>query len=72
MGHEWTPYLGVAVVVTLNAVAALAMALSGNTTSVVVFGSLWGFWGIFFAIPLATLAKSILDALLELNAEQKP
>ncbi|MGL5282489.1 MAG: AI-2E family transporter, partial [Plesiomonas shigelloides] len=25
--------------------------------SVLVFGGLWGFWGVFFAIPLATLVK---------------
>lgn len=28
--------------------------------SVLVFGSLWGFWGVFFAIPLATLIKTII------------
>ncbi len=27
--------------------------------SVLVFGSLWGFWGVFFAIPLATFIKTI-------------
>lgn len=26
------------------------------------FGKLWGFWGVFFAIPLATLVKAILNA----------
>jgi len=31
-------------------------------TSVLVFGGLWGFWGIFFAIPLATLVHAILRA----------
>lgn len=30
--------------------------------SVLVFGGLWGFWGIFFAIPLATLVKAIVNA----------
>jgi putative permease len=30
--------------------------------AVLVFGGLWGFWGVFFAIPLATLVKSILRA----------
>ncbi len=38
---------------------------------VVVFGSLWGFWGVFFAIPLATLAKSLLEVVLELRAQQE-
>lgn len=30
--------------------------------AVLVFGGLWGFWGVFFAIPLATLIKAILNA----------
>ncbi len=30
--------------------------------SVVIFGGLWGFWGIFFAIPLATLIKAVVYA----------
>ena len=28
--------------------------------AVLVFGGLWGFWGVFFAIPLATVVQSIL------------
>ena len=31
-------------------------------TAVLVFGGLWGFWGIFFAIPLATLVQAVLRA----------
>ena len=30
--------------------------------AVLVFGGLWGFLGVFFAIPLATLVKSLLNA----------
>ncbi|MCP5195913.1 MAG: AI-2E family transporter [Gammaproteobacteria bacterium] len=30
--------------------------------AVLMFGGLWGFWGIFFAIPLATVVQSILKA----------
>lgn len=30
--------------------------------SVLIFGGIWGFWGIFFAIPLATLVKAIINA----------
>lgn len=30
--------------------------------AVLLFGGLWGFWGIFFAIPLATLVKAVLEA----------
>jgi putative permease len=31
-------------------------------TAVLFFGGLWGMWGVFFAIPLATLVKSIMNA----------
>jgi putative permease len=30
--------------------------------AVLLFGGLWGFWVVFFAIPLATLFKAVLDA----------
>lgn len=30
--------------------------------AVLVFGGLWGFWGVFFAIPLATLVKAVMNA----------
>lgn len=29
--------------------------------AILVFGGLWGFWGIFFAIPLATLVKALIN-----------
>jgi putative permease len=30
--------------------------------AVLIFGGLWGFWGVFFAIPLATLVQAVLKA----------
>lgn len=30
--------------------------------AVLFFGGIWGFWGVFFAIPLATLIKAIMNA----------
>lgn len=30
--------------------------------SVLIFGGIWGFWGVFFAIPLATLVKALYNA----------
>lgn len=30
--------------------------------AILVFGGLWGFWGVFFAIPLATLVRAVLNA----------
>ena len=40
-------------VVNLHPVAIIA--------AVLVFGGLWGFWGVFFAIPLATLVKALIN-----------
>ena len=41
-------------------------------TAVLVFGSWWGLWGVFFAIPLATLVKVILTAWPHSVAEAEP
>ncbi len=30
--------------------------------AVVFFGGIWGIWGVFFAIPLATLVKAVINA----------
>lgn len=30
--------------------------------AVLIFGGMWGFWGVFFAIPLATLVKAVINA----------
>jgi len=30
--------------------------------AILIFGGIWGFWGLFFAIPLATLADCVLRA----------
>ncbi|MEX0943864.1 MAG: AI-2E family transporter [Pseudomonadales bacterium] len=31
-------------------------------TAILVFGSWWGLWGVFFAIPLATLVKAVMTS----------
>ncbi len=41
-------------VVDLHPVATISALL--------IFGGLWGFWGVFFAIPLATLVQAVLTA----------
>ncbi|MFO1372345.1 MAG: AI-2E family transporter [Candidatus Competibacteraceae bacterium] len=41
-------------VVDLHPIAIIA--------AVLVFGGLWNFWGVFFAIPLATVVQSIIKA----------
>ena len=30
--------------------------------AVLFFGGLWGVWGVFFAIPLATLISAVINA----------
>ncbi|MDP2560291.1 AI-2E family transporter [Psychrobium sp. 1_MG-2023] len=42
-------------------------AVNLHPTSIIVavllFGGMWGFWGVFFAIPLATLVKAVINAM---------
>lgn len=40
--------------------------------SILFFGGIWGLWGIFFAIPLATLAVAVLNAWPRGAAEELP
>lgn len=40
--------------------------------AVLFFGGIWGFWGVFFAIPLATLVKAVLTAWPRQSAAQQP
>jgi len=37
--------------------------------SVLVFGGLWGVWGVFFAIPLATLVQAVINSWPTIKAE---
>ena len=37
--------------------------------AILIFGGIWGFWGVFFAIPLATLVKAVIDAWPKLSDE---
>ncbi|MCR5084709.1 MAG: AI-2E family transporter, partial [Succinivibrionaceae bacterium] len=50
-GNVLTPLL-FSKVLNLDAFTILA--------AVLIFGGLWGFWGVFFAIPLATLIKTLI------------
>jgi len=38
--------------------------------SILVFGGIWGFWGVFFAIPLATLVNALLIAWPRIGKEE--
>jgi putative permease len=41
-------------------------------TAILLFGGLWGFWGVFFAIPLATLLNAVLRAWPAVAADNEP
>jgi putative permease len=70
------PYIGAIVVAVPVTVAGLlqwgtlAKVIIGRETNIhpvaiigaiLVCGSLWGFWGVFFAVPAAVVVKSVLD-----------
>jgi len=68
---EWLGLAGVYLVVQVldgNVLVPLLFSEAVNLhpvaiiVAILVFGGFWGLWGIFFAIPLATLVKTILDA----------
>lgn len=40
--------------------------------AVLFFGGIWGFWGIFFAIPLATLVVAVLAAIEDAKKNMQP
>ncbi|SUO96545.1 AI-2E family transporter [Suttonella ornithocola] len=40
--------------------------------AVLVFGGIWGFWGVFFAIPLAILVKAIIEAWQRYELREQP
>ncbi|PID61214.1 MAG: AI-2E family transporter [Gammaproteobacteria bacterium] len=40
-------------------------------TAVLIFGGLFGLWGVFFAIPLATLVQAVLNAWPKARDEQR-
>jgi putative permease len=60
-GHLLVPLL-FSEVVNLHPVAIII--------AILVFGGLWGFWGVFFAIPLATLVQAVLNAWPKKHQEQ--
>ena len=50
-------------VVNLHPVAIIA--------AVLIFGGLWGFWGLIFAVPLATLVHAVIKAFVNRKKDRK-
>ena len=40
--------------------------------AILIFGGIWGFWGVFFAIPLATVVQAVIRAWPKNSAWRKP
>lgn len=59
-----------AVIQTLDGVVLIPLLFSEAVNlhpvaiivAILFFGGLWGFWGVFFAIPLATVVKAVISA----------
>lgn len=50
------------ILVPLLLSGAVSLHPIASITAILVFGGLWGFWGVFFAIPLATVIQAMLKA----------
>jgi len=62
IGHLILQILDGYVLVPLLFSEAVNLHPVGIILAVLVFGSFWGFWGVFFAIPLATFVKAIMTS----------
>ena len=59
-----------AIIQTIDGVALVPLLFSEAVNlhpiaiivAILFFGGIWGFWGVFFAIPLATLVKAVINA----------
>jgi putative permease len=70
-GAEFAAVLGAYTVIQIidgNVLAPLLISEAVDihpiavVVAILVFGGIWGLWGVFFAIPLATVATSVFDA----------
>jgi len=55
-------FTGLSVLVPLLFSRAVSIHPAAIIVAVLFFGGLWGFWGVFFSIPLATLVHAVLQA----------
>jgi putative permease len=71
MGREFTYAVGAYIIIQLldgNILVTLLFSEVVNMhpiaiiVAVLVFGGTFGFWGVFFAIPLATLVQALIRA----------
>jgi putative permease len=66
----WLAFLVYSIIQALDGVVLVPLLFSEAVNlhpiaiiiAILLFGGLWGLWGVFFAIPLATLVKAVLNA----------
>jgi putative permease len=74
----WYLMLAYAIIQSLDGVVLVPLLFSevvnlhpvAIIVAILFFGGIWGFWGVFFAIPLATLVKAVLTAWPRIGGEQ--
>lgn len=74
----WYLILAYSIIQALDAVVLIPLLFSevvnlhpvAIIVAILFFGGIWGFWGVFFAIPLATLVKAVLNAWPRLDEEE--
>jgi putative permease len=65
----WYLILAYAIIITIDANVLVPVLFSevmnlhpvAIIIAILIFGGIWGFWGVFFAIPLATVVKAVLS-----------
>ena len=62
IGYGVIQFLDANVLVPLLFSEAVNLHPIAIITAILFFGGLWGLWGVFFAIPLATLIKAVFSA----------
>lgn len=73
----WYLMLAYAIIQTIDGVVLVPLLFSevvnlhpvAIMVAILFFGGIWGFWGVFFAIPLATLVQAVLTAWPRLGDE---
>ncbi len=73
----WYLMLAYAIIQSLDGVVLVPLLFSevvnlhpvAIIVAILFFGGIWGFWGVFFAIPLATLVKAVLTAWPRIGGE---
>ena len=71
LAYLFVQFLDSNILVPLLFSEVVNMHAAAIIVAVLVFGGLWGVWGVFFAIPLATLIQAVIKAWPEATVVEK-